>query len=111
MFRVLGGLSVNVNAEVLAEHLEPPRARFVPFLKELLTDPYEVWLSFQQHKGTGKVELRARIIKAIDSGGKNKGQLLVAQVRKGQLEAWTIVPGGVSYMQQQRQGKLIFGRD
>ena len=62
------------------------RTQYLPFLDELLTDPYEVWAMIQQHKGTGKTEFRVRLIKRIDTGDK-EGLLLVAQANKGQLEA------------------------
>lgn len=102
--------AVNVNASVLAQHVDPDRAVFVPLLPELLEDPYEVWLSFERHRGTGEVVLRQRIIKAVTAYGK-EGLLLVAQALKGQLEAWTFVPvARLGYLQKQREGKLVWGR-
>jgi hypothetical protein len=40
-------------------------ATTLPLLPEISTNPYEIWLSFEQHKGTGKVVLRHRFVKVI----------------------------------------------
>jgi hypothetical protein len=101
---------VLVNAESLAQHIDLDRTPFLPFLTETMVDPYEVWLSFEKHKGTGKVVLRQRIIKAIKLS-KGGGMLVVAQSKNGILEAWTIIPtDDFNYLNNQRQGKLIWGR-
>jgi hypothetical protein len=101
---------VMVNAETLGHHIDPARARYVPYLGELLTDPFEVWAMFQRHKGTGKIEMRVRIIKRVDTGDK-EGMLLVAQATRGIFEAWTFVPAkNLNYLNKQRQGVLVYGR-
>ena len=65
---------------------------------------------FQRHKGTGKVEMRVRVIKRIDTGDK-EGLLLVAQANKGLLEAWTFIPTrDLKYLNKQREGVLVYGR-
>lgn len=98
------------NAETLAEHIPADRSPFLPFLAELLEDPFEVWLAFERHKGTGKVELRTRAIKAVQLE-KGLGLLLVAQARKGMLEAWTTIPTrNIVYLQAQRRGRLAWSR-
>ncbi|MEO5336879.1 MAG: phage minor head protein [Magnetospirillum sp. WYHS-4] len=104
------GGRVLVNAETFGGHIALPRAPFVPFLPELLEDPFEVWLSFEQHKGTGKVVLRRRILKIID--GLDRGKLvLVAEVRDGMFEGWTFVPSDrAAQIDKQRRGQLLFGR-
>lgn len=102
---------VMVNAESLANHIDVNRSPYIPFLPETLTDPYEVWLSFERHKGTGKVFLRQRIIKAIETQDK-KGMLIVTNVVGGKMEAWTFIPiKNLSYLENQRVGKLIWKRD
>lgn len=110
MFTVPGGASVNVNAATLAEHLDPARSAYLPFIAETLSDPFEVWLAFEQHKGTGQVVLRERIVKGIATG-KNQGFLMVANAVKGQLEAWTFIPtNDLKYVNRNRAGKLLYGR-
>lgn len=104
-------LPVLVNAETLSRHVDLARSPYVPLLPELLEDPYEVWLSFERHKGTGKVGLKARILKAVEIGGRRL--LLVANAgEKGMLEAWTFIDAkDAKYINRQREGKLIFARD
>ncbi|MDF1592599.1 MAG: phage minor head protein [Desulfobacterales bacterium] len=102
--------NVLANAATLAEHVPLDRTPFVPFIPEALADPFEVWLSFERHKGTGKYELRQRIIKAV-SLEKDRAVLMVAQSRGGVMEAWTMIPTtNLDYVNNQRQGKLIWSR-
>lgn len=104
------GLHVLVNAEALAEHVDPSRAEYLPLIEETLADPYEVWLTFERHKGTGKVALRSRLVKAFDLG-KGKGMLVVANATRGLLEAWTFLPtSDRKYLERQRRGMLLYGR-
>lgn len=106
-----GNVPLLVDAKALADHLDPSRSEYIPLLNDLLTNPYEVWLSFQQHEGTGKVALRARIIKGYDVG-KGRYLLAVANTRKGYLESWTVLPtSDKRYIQRQRQGKLMYAED
>ena len=101
---------VLVVAQTLANHIEPARAQYLPLLPEFLTEPDEVWLSFERHKGTGRVALRSRIVKAVDLGKKG-GLLLVAEARKGFLESWTFIPvRNWKYLNKQRVGKLVWRR-
>ena len=82
----------------------------MPFIREALEDPFEVWLSFERHKGTGKYVLRQRIIKAVklDEG---KDILMVIQSRGGFIEDWTMSPlSDLKHVNRQRQGKLIWAR-
>ncbi len=69
-----------------------------------------MWLRFEWHKGTGKVEMRTRAIKAIQMD-KQRGLLLVAQARAEMLEAWTFIPErNLAYLNDQRAGKLLCAR-
>lgn len=105
------GLPVAVNAESLAAHLDDlGRSRFLPLLPEALADPFEVWTSFERHKGTGLVVLRTRVIKAV-ALDKGRALLVVANVVRGRLEAWTFIPTeNVGYLQASRRGELLWGR-
>jgi hypothetical protein len=99
-----------VNAKTLSSHVDLSRSSFLPFLSETMTDPYEVWIAFEQHKGTGQVVLRQRVVKGIDVGD-GKGMLFVANSTKGVLEGWTFFPiGNLAYLNDQRYGKLIWKR-
>ncbi|OGV64137.1 MAG: hypothetical protein A2283_12460 [Lentisphaerae bacterium RIFOXYA12_FULL_48_11] len=102
---------VMVNASVLAEHIDPARAKYIPFLPETLFDPFEIWMAFEKHKGTGKVVLRQRIIKGIDMGRK-QGMLVVTNSVNGVMEAWTMIPSErIKYLQNQRYGELVWKRN
>jgi hypothetical protein len=106
-----GGLPFMINSKVLADHIDPARAEYLPLLDDMLTNPHEVWLSFQQHKGTGKVVLRSRIIKAYDIG-RGRYLLAVANVKKGFLESWTFIPTSKrNYINSQRVGYLVYGEE
>lgn len=106
------GLPVHINARTLGEHIDPSRAEYIPLLPELLNDPHEVWLSFEEHQGSGKVRLRSRILKAFDIG-KGRSVLFVANASRGMLEGWTVVPMNAqrnrNYINRQRTGWLIYG--
>jgi hypothetical protein len=100
-----------VNAEVLAGHVAEDRTPYLPFVPEVLTDPQEVWLRFERHKGTGKVVLRQRIIKllALD---KDMHLVVVADATGGMLAAWTMIPTRQrSYVNKQRDGQLIYRKE
>lgn len=122
--RVLGGESkiysfegddgfrydINVDAKALADHIDPNRAKYIPFINEFMADPYEVWMSFEQHKGTGQVVLRQRIIKAMDLG-KGQGFLMVTNAKNGMMESWTFIPTtDFDYLNSYRTGNLMWKR-
>jgi hypothetical protein len=111
----VAGMPVLVNAETLATHLDPARSEYLPLLPELLSDPFEAWLAFEQHKETGQVAMRTRIVKAFNAGkdrsGKDRTLLFVANAHKGALESWTMIPtSDDQYINKQRVGKMIYGR-
>jgi len=101
---------VLANAETLAEHMPLDRSPFVPFIREAMEDPFEAWLTFERHKGTEKVVLRQRVIKAIRLD-KERAILVIAQSRNGVMEAWTVIPtSDLRYVNAQRRGKLVWAR-
>ncbi|TAN59649.1 head morphogenesis protein [bacterium] len=101
---------VLVNARTLAGHVDPARSEYLPFLPESLGDPYEVWLAFEKHKGTGQVVLRQRIIKVVKTGAK-EGMLVVTNAVNGVMEAWTLIPvENLEYLNRQRVGRLVWKR-
>lgn len=103
-----GPMPVYLNAASLAQHLKDDlgRAPYIAWLPDLLSKPDEVWASFERHKGTQKIELRVRMMK-VYKDKKGKALLLVTQVNKGLLEAWTMMPSDVNYINKQRRGILI----
>lgn len=111
--RALGladGSTILIDAEALAAHVSLDRAGIASLLPELLDDPYEIWLSFEKHKGTGQVQLRKRIIKLMDLG-RERGLVLVAQSSAGILEALTFFrTRDLAYLNDQRAGRLLWAR-
>jgi len=80
-------------------------------LVEVLEDPYEIWMAFEQDTATGKVYLRQRYIKVIEQQ-KDTPLLLVADAEKGRMTAWTYFrPGNLKYLNKQRVGKLVWSRE
>lgn len=93
-------------------HIKPTRSPYVPFIPELLAHPYEVWMDFEEHEVTGRVELKKRYLKRIDTGEKKMGMLMVVQVIKGQFAGWTFIPAERgNYLNNVRRGKLIWARE
>ena len=84
----------------------------MPLIPELLSDPFEVWMDFEEHEATGRVELKKRYIKYIKSDDvKGRGLYLVVQVVNGRLTGWTFVPASSkNVLNNQRRGKLIWAR-
>lgn len=110
-FSMPDGSAVTVGAAALAGHIPVDRAPFVALIPELLRDPFEIWLSFERHKGTGRVALRKRVVKVVQLA-RDRALILTAQSVGGRLEAWTFLPArNFGYVQAQRVGKLLFGRD
>jgi len=102
-------LDVVANAATLASHVDGNRAAYVPLLPDVLSDPFEVWQSFERHRGTGRVELRTRYVRAFDIPGK-PGMLVVLQAVKGRLTGWTMIPTKLGYLDRQRYGTLLYAR-
>lgn len=101
--------TVMVNADVLGEHLPLDRTRYLPFLKEMLTDPFEVWASFEESKKTGKIALRYRYIKAFKLA-KDKGLLCSFDANNGFMTGWTFHPvDDLRQLNKKRYGTLLYG--
>ncbi len=103
-------MRVLINALAFGGHVNWRRAPYAPFLPELIEDPFEAWLSFERHRGTGRVELRVRLLKRLDVRPRGNA-ILVAQAVRGMMEAWTLVPtDAVAQLQRYRRGTLLWGR-
>ena len=108
---LLGVLKKALGGDLAEGDLE--RAHFFPLLPEVLADPYEVWLAFEQSKTTRRIALRLSYIKVFKQGllGR-KGMLFVANARAGVLEGWTAMPMSEQRdLNKRREGSLIYARD
>lgn len=101
---------VHLSADTIARHVDPHRGQSLPLLLATLRKPWEVWQSFERHKGTGRVVLRTRFIRAFDVA-KTPGQLVVVEATAGRLEGWTMVPTKLAYLAKQRYGALVYARE
>ena len=99
--------TVLVDAKVLGEHLAPERTAYLPLLKDALTNPHEVWQSFEQHKGTGKVVLRTRFV-TVYQVRKGQAVMVVTSATHGVMSAWTLIgTSDMKYLNAQRAGQLL----
>lgn len=111
IFTLADGSPLLANAETLARHIPIDRSPFIPLLNDLILDPYEIWMSFEEHEVTGRIVLRKRLVKVVELE-KNKVLLLVAQASKGMFEAWTYIPiRKLAEANKHRVGKLVWGKD
>lgn len=102
-----------VNAKSLAEHIKDElwRTPYLPLVPEVLSDPEEVWIGFQRHKGTGKTALRMRVIKALKLG-KKRTIIMAFDAVDGWLTSWTIIPSkSGSYVNKQREGWPVYRKE
>lgn len=95
----------------MAKHVKPDRAAFVPLLPEILADPYEVWMFFEEGE-KGFVTLRKIYAKVIQTEGGERAYFVVVEARKGQMSGWTFVPVSRTHrINNLRKGKLVWKRD
>lgn len=109
------GQTVCVNQGLVEHILEKPSTRtdgreaYFPFIRELIEEPYEVWVNFARNEVTGEVAIRQRYVKVL-ALGKEKPIGLVAETHNGMWMAMTFFRGGTSGLRNLRKGRLIWGR-
>ena len=104
---------IEVDVAQIAQNSELDVAPWLTVLPDLLSNPYEIWMTFEKHKGSGKVALRYKIIKAYNDGKSHgKGIVLLANAQNGKMvtEAFFKVDS-IDDLNQYRVGKLIFAMD
>ncbi len=95
----------------MAKHIKYDRSTFVPLLPEILSDPYEVWMFFEEGE-KGFVTLRKLYIKVIQAEGDDRAYYAVTEARKGQMSGLTFVPvSRLSRIVNLRKGKLLWARE
>jgi len=99
-----------VDADSLARHIAPTRSPYLGALPQILTEPEEIWWSFERHRGTGRVELRRRFLARLVFGKEARELVVVAQANRGLLEAWTMFPSTEAYVESVRLGRLAWSR-
>lgn len=120
-FRAIGGETVRlvdaagdgiVLDKTLAAHLAEGRLdgreQYLPFIKELVEDPYEIWAAFAVNELTGQYGIRRKYVKNI-ALRRGKSVHLVAETVNGVWVALTFFPSS-RVMQSIRNGVLVYGR-
>lgn len=100
---------VVADAEKLADHLPPDRFAFAGYLDDVLEDPDEIYLAFVQDAVSGRVALRARVIRAIEIA--NRTMFVALDASRGRLEAVTLYRRRARDAGNLRRGWLIYGRE
>lgn len=107
------GVRTAVMAENLGRHLRghPERTPYIPFIPEVLEDPYEIWLQVNEDEESGRVELRRLYIKALALDKERYGWM-VMEFRKGELETTTFVMSSrLKEIRARRKGVLVWARE
>lgn len=101
--------------QALADHiLEKPsrwdgREAYFPLIRELIEDPYEIWISFAVSDVSGRVGIRRKYVKAVRIG-KNKVLGLWGETMNGHWVSKDFFRGGLTGAGRLRKGRLIYGR-
>ena len=104
------GLAVGITAQSLGNHLALDRAEYIPFIPEVLEEPYEIWLLPYEDEKTGRVELRRHYIKAL-ALDKTRYGWMIAEFRKGELWNTTfILSRSEKELRKRRKGVLAWAR-
>lgn len=78
--------SVLVDADVLDAHIQSDRTAYLPVLTDALTNPQDIWLRLEQHKGTGKVLSRTQFITVYQAS-----VMVALNAERGVMAAWNII--------------------
>ncbi|MFV0314394.1 MAG: PBECR2 nuclease fold domain-containing protein, partial [Anaerotignum sp.] len=99
---------VHIDAQSLAGHIKLDRGAFVPFIKEVLENPQEIWGSFQQSNATGKVVYRRSYVRKFKNT-KSGDIVMVVDGSNGEMSGWTMLKARENYTEKNvRQGKLLY---
>lgn len=90
------------------KRLSAGRERYLPFLREAVEEPFEIWVNWGRNDLTGKVSLRRRYIKGVQVG-KNKIVTLIADAVGGKWVSFNNFTGGGTG-KGLRQGLLVWPR-
>jgi len=86
------------------------REEYFPFIRELLEEPYEIWVNFAKSEVSGRVGLRKKYVKTIRLD-KDRVLGLYAEIQDGVWVSGDFFRGGSSAANNLRKGKLLYGRD
>jgi len=85
------------------------REAFFPFIRELIEDPYEIWMSFAESEASGRVGIRRKYVKAVQVG-RDRVLGLYAEFMNGQWVSGDLFRGGLTGAGNLRKGRMLYGR-
>ncbi|MEF2154659.1 PBECR2 nuclease fold domain-containing protein [Luteimonas sp. FXH3W] len=85
------------------------REAYLPLLREIIEDPYEIWVGFERHQRTGKVRIRRRYIKGLMVGKKKIGGVVLDSI-PGEWVALTMFHGSPTGAKNLRTGRMTWFR-
>ena len=86
------------------------REQYFPMIREVIEDPYEVWVAFAQNELTGKVSVRRRYVKMIRTD-RDRVVAVIANAADGVWTGFDIFRGGRTALNNLRRGHLVWGRE
>jgi len=108
--KLVTGQTVYIDLENFAEHImqKQDRSNVIPFIKDMILDPQEIWGEFLVNKASGKTIFRQKIIKTIKLE-KDKYLILSVESRDGVMQALTVFETSkANYINSQRKGILMY---
>lgn len=85
------------------------REAYFPFIRELIEDPFEIWVSFAQSEASGRVGIRRKYVKAVQLG-RDRVLGLYAEFMEGQWVSGDLFRGGLTGAGNLRKGRMLYGR-
>ncbi len=102
---------VYVDANFIAEHIDLRRTSYLPFIKEVLENPQEIWGKFMQSDATGKVVYRRSYVRSFETLKPNQVVTIVVDGANGQMCGWTFFVGRQNTAIKNRTGKLLYNEE
>jgi hypothetical protein len=107
------GEYVNVN-QAITSHIAGSASRwdgreeYFPFIRELIEDPYEIWINFAQNEISGRVAVRKKFVKAVRLS-KDRVLGLYAETQDGFWIGGDFFRGKLTGAGNLRKGRMIYG--
>jgi hypothetical protein len=105
---------VNIN-QAITDHIAGSGSRwdgreeYFPFIRELIEDPYEIWINFAQNELSGRVAVRKKFVKAVRTS-RNRVLGLYAETQDGFWVGGDFFRGKLTGAGNLRKGRMISGR-
>lgn len=99
-------------SEFLFNHLKmnDGRMRYIHLIKDIIENPYEIWLTPMKNTQTGNVKIRKRYLK-LYKDSKNRYMLLVAESKGAAWEGFTVITTTqYKYFNNLRKGRMLYGK-